>query len=43
MCPSRQPGWQAIDGGLIYAIHHTADTPVKVDPVQATILMTDIL
>jgi hypothetical protein len=43
MSASWQPGWQAIDGGFILANHHTADAALEVDPVQATVLVTDVL
>jgi hypothetical protein len=38
MCPGGQPGWQAIDGTFLFAIHHPADVPLGIDPVQAAIL-----
>ncbi len=41
MCPGGQPAWQTVDGGELDAIHHLADTSLKINPVQATILATE--
>jgi hypothetical protein len=43
MCSRRQSGWQTVDGGFLPAIHHPADTPLEVNPIQAAILMTGVL
>jgi len=43
MRPSGQPGWQTVDGGFFPAIHHPADAPLGVDPVQAAIFVAGIL
>jgi len=41
--PGGQPGRQTVDRGLLPAIHHPADAPLGVDPVQAAILPAGVL
>ena len=43
MCPSRQPGWQSVDGGFFPALHHPADAPLRINPVQASIFVAGVL
>ena len=43
MRASRQPGRQAVDGGLFHTIHNPANTPLCIDTVKKAIFAADIL
>lgn len=42
VCPGGQAGWQAIDGGLLAAIHHPVNAPVGQHPVQVAVFVADV-